>query len=47
MTTLLVPGFMADADLWGDVVPSLQARAPVHHADLTQDEHRVNGAARS
>ena len=38
MTTLLVPGFMADADLWADVAAALQARAPLVHADLSQDD---------
>jgi pimeloyl-ACP methyl ester carboxylesterase len=47
MTTLLVPGFMADADLWADVVPSLQARAPVRHADLTQDDSIASMARRA
>jgi pimeloyl-ACP methyl ester carboxylesterase len=38
MTTLLVPGFMADADLWADAAAPLQARAPLVHADLSQDD---------
>ncbi|WDZ80763.1 alpha/beta hydrolase (plasmid) [Ensifer adhaerens] len=34
---LLVPGFMLDADLWGEVVPALSEYGPATYADLSQD----------
>ncbi|MBK5569383.1 alpha/beta hydrolase [Ensifer sp. SSB1] len=37
MATILVPGFMLDADLWRDVAPALSDFGPVSYADLSQD----------
>jgi len=34
LTTVLIPGFMLDQDLWSDIGPFLQTRAPLVHADL-------------
>jgi len=36
MHTVLIPGFMADATLWDDLLPDLQSLGPVTHADLSQ-----------
>lgn len=35
MNMVLVPGFMADASLWDDVVPVLRRIGPISHADLS------------
>lgn len=34
---LLVPGYMADADLWTDFIPHLPPGTTTSHADITQD----------
>lgn len=36
-TLVLLPGFMCDADLWSDLLPLLDGRRPVAHADLFRD----------
>ncbi|AWN44917.1 alpha/beta hydrolase [Methylobacterium terrae] len=33
---VLIPGFMADATLWDDLLPDLQALGPIAHADLSR-----------
>jgi pimeloyl-ACP methyl ester carboxylesterase len=51
MAILLVPGFMADATSWDDMVPALARFGPVVHADLRHDTsveamaHRVLATA--
>ena len=35
MTTVLIPGFMLDQDLWTDIHPYLQTRGPLVYADLS------------
>ena len=47
MALLLIPGFMLDDDLWRDVVPGLQAFAPIVHADTSQDTTLTAMAARA
>jgi pimeloyl-ACP methyl ester carboxylesterase len=37
MAILLVPGFMADATLWNDMLPALACFGPIAHADLRHD----------
>src|SRR3954462_14407622 len=37
MSLLLVPGFMADADLWRDVEGALAGYGPILHANTSQD----------
>lgn len=37
MAILLVPGFMADATLWNDMLPALERFGPIVHADLRHD----------
>lgn len=36
MNIVLIPGFMADAALWDDVVPALQELGPVMHGDVSR-----------
>jgi pimeloyl-ACP methyl ester carboxylesterase len=38
MTLLLIPGFMADATLWADMVAPLAPLGPLAYADLGQEE---------
>lgn len=47
MNLLLIPGFMLDADLWRDVLPSLTSYGRVIHADTTQDTSIEAMAARA
>lgn len=47
MTTLLVPGYMLDAELWRDVEPGLSGSGPVIHADLSQDATLQDMASRA
>lgn len=47
MALLLIPGFMLDDDLWRDVVPGLQAFAPIVHADTSRDDDMAEMAARA
>jgi len=47
MAVLLIPGFMLDDDLWRDVVPGLQAFAPIIHADTSRDSAIAGMAARA
>lgn len=47
MALLLIPGFMLDDDLWRDVVPGLQAFAPIVHADTSRDTAITDMAARA
>lgn len=36
MHLVLIPGFMADASLWDDVVPALAALGPILHSDVSR-----------
>ena len=47
MTVLLVPGFMADADLWRDVEAALAPWGPIRHADTSRDKTIVAMAERA
>jgi pimeloyl-ACP methyl ester carboxylesterase len=38
MALLLIPGFMADADLWRDMEDALASYGPVLHADTSRDD---------
>ncbi|MFC2968113.1 alpha/beta fold hydrolase [Acidimangrovimonas pyrenivorans] len=38
MATVLVPGFMLDADLWGDIIDDLAPFGPIVHADPTRGD---------
>lgn len=46
MTLMLIPGFMLDADLWGDVAPALAPVGPLIAADLSQGDSLPDMAAR-
>src|SRR5687767_304995 len=35
MNTVLIPGFLANATLWDDVVSAVRALGPVSHGDLS------------
>ncbi|OHE89931.1 MAG: alpha/beta hydrolase [Lysobacterales bacterium RIFOXYA1_FULL_68_6] len=43
---VLLPGLLCDARLWRDPAAALADLAPVHHADLTQDDSVAGMAAR-
>lgn len=35
---VLLPGFMADADLWSDIRPALQSLGAIHYGAMTEDD---------